>query len=99
MSKDVQFLVTLYCVMAVLGGGVLAAAFATEKPKFLRPLGTEGRAVAGVLVGILWLLVALALLVRYAPRAAVAIGRGFAQLFRFVRPKKPDMPEARTVRR
>lgn len=93
-SKDVEFLITLYAALAVIGAVVCAAIFVGEKPKFLGKLESEGRAVAGVLFGIFWPLIGVAFVVKFAPHVMRGFGRGVAQLWRIVRPKKPDLPRA-----
>jgi hypothetical protein len=90
MNEAVRVFLLLWAFFA----GVLAITFplvaVIENPRQLRSLNTEGRVVVGILAGVLWPLIGVwGLAVSFA-----FIGRGFAQLWRFVIPRRVKLPRA-----
>jgi hypothetical protein len=86
-------LLSIYFAGALLGVFVVAAIFVIENPLDLA-LADEGRAVLGVIAGLLWPLVALYAIVRFL----CAAWRGVMQCVRLVVPAKAKLPRAEVRR-
>lgn len=97
MNKDVEFLIWFSVWVAVVVATFCAIIFTVEKPRFLGDIEREGRAVAGVLVGLIWPVVVIAFLLANAPRVLRGFCRGASQLYRAVA-KRPKLPRAEVRR-
>ena len=89
-------LLSVYAAVSTVA--VIMAALLTATGEFdevFGTLGREGRIVLAIFVALLWPLLVL-VCVAWVLRAT---GRGFAQIFRAVFPKRVELPEARTVKR
>lgn len=82
-------LLAIYLTFAFAVGLACALVFTDRTlrhPKFVDGLESEGRTVAGILLGIAWPVVLVYWLVKNTPTGVLALGRGIAQVYRVLTP-------------
>lgn len=90
----IEWILFAWLTPALVAAPMGAFFCAIESPAPFHEMPVQGRAVAGFFAGALWPLFAVLVLVKWA----IFVGAGFAQIFRFMFPRKPQLPRMRVRR-